>query len=100
MNTNLSVRASSSIGCGESKELIVELSISDNGTGITPARQARLFQRYERAEHSVGGTGLGLMIVREIVEAHGGVVGVESTFGEGSRFWFRIPKVRGIALIG
>ena len=53
-----------------------------------------LFQRYTRGPslHTTGGgTGLGLLIVREIVEAHGGTVGVESTPGQGSRFWFRIP---------
>ena len=76
----------------------VEVSIRDDGVGIAAAQQAKLFQRYERAEHSVGGTGLGLLIVREIVEAHGGLVGVESAPGQGSRFWFRIPRVRGIAL--
>ena len=83
----------------EGSERYVEVAITDNGSGIAPAQQTRLFQRYERAEHSVGGTGLGLMIVREIVEAHGGVVGVESAQGQGSRFWFRIPRVRGIALL-
>lgn len=83
----------------ECSERAVEVSIRDDGTGIAAAHQAKLFQRYERAEHSVGGTGLGLLIVREIVEAHGGVVGVESAPGQGSRFWFRIPRVRGIALL-
>ena len=80
-------------------ERYVEVSICDDGAGIALAQQGKLFQRYERAEHSVGGTGLGLLIVREIVEAHGGVVGVESAPGQGSRFWFRIPRVRGIALL-
>jgi len=79
-------------------ERFVEVAIVDDGAGIAPAQQVGLFQRYARAEHSVGGTGLGLMIVREIVEAHGGLVGVDSKVGEGSRFWFRLPRVRGIAL--
>jgi len=80
-------------------ERFVEVAIVDSGAGIAQEQQARLFQRYARAEHSVGGTGLGLMIVREIVEAHGGLVGVESRPGQGSRFWFRLPRIRGIALL-
>ncbi|HTU60190.1 MAG TPA: ATP-binding protein, partial [Polyangiales bacterium] len=60
--------------------------------GIEPAMRSRLFERYTRAEHSVGGTGLGLLIVREIVEAHGGIVGVDSEVGVGSRFWVRLPR--------
>jgi two-component system phosphate regulon sensor histidine kinase PhoR len=74
----------------------VEVSVSDTGRGI-PAEQLRtIFDRYTRATNSretIPGTGLGLMIVREIVEAHGGSVGVESTVGTGSRFWFRVPQV-------
>jgi PAS domain S-box-containing protein len=80
------------------EERYVEVSVRDTGSGIESAMQGRLFQRYARAEHSKGGTGLGLLIVREIVEAHGGLVGVESKPGEGSRFWFRLPRVAGIAL--
>ncbi|KYF47696.1 hypothetical protein BE08_36050 [Sorangium cellulosum] len=72
----------------------VEVSLEDTGIGVAPEVAATLFQRYQRAEHSVGGTGLGLMIVREIVEAHGGEVGVESQRGRGSRFWFRLPRSR------
>jgi two-component system phosphate regulon sensor histidine kinase PhoR len=70
----------------------VEVSIRDSGSGIAAEVIPTLFQRYKRAEHQVGGTGLGLLIVREIVEAHGGVVGVESIVGEGSRFWVRLPR--------
>jgi PAS domain S-box-containing protein len=80
------------------EERHVEVSVSDTGHGIEPAKQSKLFQRYSRAGHSEGGTGLGLLIVREIVEAHGGVVGVESRPGEGSRFWFRLPRVPGMPL--
>jgi signal transduction histidine kinase len=76
----------------EGKQRAVEVSISDTGQGIAEVALGTLFDRYTRAEHAVGGTGLGLMIVKEIVEAHGGVVGVESTLGKGSRFWLRLPR--------
>ena len=75
----------------------VEVCVQDNGRGIAPEVLPHLFQRYARAidpSHTVSGTGLGLMIVREIVEAHGGTVGVRSTPGEGSTFWFRLPRQR------
>ena len=71
-----------------------EVSVLDDGPGIPPEILPTLFQRYTRAPNEsadAGGTGLGLLIVREIVEAHGGTVGVDSTPGQGSRFWFRIP---------
>jgi signal transduction histidine kinase len=70
----------------------IEVSIHDTGSGIEPELRSRLFERYTRAEHSVGGTGLGLLIVREIVEAHGGIAGVDSELGLGSRFWVRLPR--------
>jgi signal transduction histidine kinase len=76
----------------------VEISVSDTGRGIDPKSLPILFDRYTRAvgeDSKTPGTGLGLMIVREIVEAHGGSVGVESTVGVGSRFWFRMPRARG-----
>jgi signal transduction histidine kinase len=76
----------------------VEVSVQDTGRGVEAAMQGKLFQRYARADHSQGGTGLGLLIVREIVEAHGGTVGADSQVGEGSRFWFRLPRVAGVAL--
>jgi signal transduction histidine kinase len=75
----------------------IELSIKDTGRGIPSSDIPRLFERFSRASESPGetvGTGLGLMIVREIVEAHGGVIGTESEVGIGSRFWFRLPKRR------
>ncbi len=70
----------------------IDISIHDTGSGIEQGLRTRLFERYTRAEHSVGGTGLGLLIVREIVEAHGGIVGVDSELGQGSRFWVRLPR--------
>ncbi|HEX2568510.1 MAG TPA: response regulator [Polyangia bacterium] len=73
----------------------VEVRVSDTGRGIPADVLPNLFQRYMRAAdrgNKVAGTGLGLMIVREIVEAHGGTVGVESELGQGSTFWFQLPK--------
>jgi two-component system phosphate regulon sensor histidine kinase PhoR len=77
------------------RERELEVSVADTGRGIPAPQLATLFDRYTRGgdnQHEVPGTGLGLMIVREIVEAHGGAVGVESTLGVGSRFWFRLPQ--------
>jgi two-component system phosphate regulon sensor histidine kinase PhoR len=73
----------------------VDVSVSDTGRGIAADNLPTIFDRYTRAgdtKDDIPGTGLGLMIVREIVQAHGGRVGVESTLGVGSRFWFRLPR--------
>jgi signal transduction histidine kinase len=73
----------------------VEISVADTGRGIAQEEIPGLFERYARSSNvtrDTSGTGLGLMIVREIVEAHGGVIGVESEIGKGSRFWFQLPR--------
>ena len=74
----------------------VNLAVRDTGRGIPEDVQSRLFTKYERVGGSVAarveGTGLGLVIVKEIVEAHGGSVGVRSREGEGSTFWFKLPR--------
>jgi two-component system phosphate regulon sensor histidine kinase PhoR len=75
----------------------IEVMVSDTGRGIAPEVLPSLFQRYMRAidpSRPVAGTGLGLMIVREIVEAHGGTVGAYSTPERGSTFWFSLPRRR------
>lgn len=66
--------------------------VQDNGAGLTPEEQGRLFTMFTRLDaiHAKG-HGLGLSIVRRIVEKLGGDVGVESTPGAGSRFWFALP---------
>ena len=69
------------------------LQVRDHGIGIPADAQARVFERFERAvssQHYVG-LGLGLWIVRAIVEAHGGTIAVDSTAGEGSTFVVRLP---------
>lgn len=73
------------------------LSVIDEGPGIDPEDQLRVFQRFWRGDkteaRTAGRSGLGLTIVRQIVEAHGGRVELDSAVGEGSRFTLRFPRV-------
>ena len=75
------------------READVEFAVSDAGGGIAEDKISELFKRYSRptGDSAIPGTGLGLMVVREIVAAHAGTCGVESVLGKGSRFWFRLP---------
>jgi NtrC-family two-component system sensor histidine kinase KinB len=66
--------------------------VEDTGEGIPLEYQARVFDRFFRVPgRSSKGSGLGLAIAREIVEAHGGAIGVRSEPGRGSCFWFTVP---------
>ena len=71
------------------------VSVSDTGPGIAPADQQRIFEEFRQADSSStrkkGGTGLGLSIAKRIIELHGGRIGVDSTPGRGSTFWFTLP---------
>jgi signal transduction histidine kinase len=77
---------------GRLRDAAFELSVADKAGGIPPHDAERVFDRYWRAPMTAGkGSGLGLHIAKEIVEAHGGRIWVESTPGEGSTFSFTIP---------
>ena len=73
----------------------VRLAVADTGPGLAREHHAAVFERFFRVERDRGGegTGLGLAIVRRIAEVHGGSVGVESTLGQGARFWLTLPLV-------
>lgn len=70
----------------------VRIEVRDDGPGIAPEYQSRLFEKFYRVPGSEpGGAGLGLSIVRDVVEAHGGTVGVQSAPGKGTVFWIELP---------
>ncbi|MBK9263688.1 MAG: PAS domain-containing sensor histidine kinase [Polyangiaceae bacterium] len=73
------------------------LAVADQGMGIAPEAQVRIFERFERAVPATnyGGLGLGLWIAREIVEAHGGSIKVESARGQGATFTIELPLSHG-----
>ncbi len=72
----------------------VEMEVADQGPGIDPADHEMVFQRFWRGDDAGAGSGLGLSIVRRIVERHGGSVLLESRRGQGARFTIRLPDQR------
>lgn len=71
----------------------VRLDVIDNGAGIDPQDRPRLFQPFARLPSAAGqpGTGLGLAIAQRVIERNSGSIGVDSTIGSGTRFWFTLP---------
>jgi signal transduction histidine kinase len=77
----------------ESDHLVI--GVSDQGIGISPHDQVKLFEPFWRLEehrlNGIRGAGLGLLVCRRLVEAHGGRIWVESVPGQGSTFFFTLP---------
>ncbi len=80
---------------GPTAGAFLRVAVEDTGPGIDPKHLPRLFERFYRADkgrsRDMGGTGLGLSIVKHLVEAMEGKVGVDSTPGKGTSFWFTLP---------
>ena len=86
----------------EPEGFVVE--VADRGIGIPRAEQAKVFEKFYRVGngmvHDVKGSGLGLSLVKHIIEAHKGTISVESDVGKGSRFTILLPLARKPAEVG
>ena len=86
------------VSCERSGSTRLRIKVSDTGNGIPQEQLGRLFTPFDRlgAERSeIEGTGIGLSLSRQLAEAMGGVLGVETVVGEGSTFWVELPLVEG-----
>ena len=90
-----SVTVSVTVARGDADGTVLETVVEDTGPGIPAEAQLRLFDAFTQADPSTtrrhGGTGLGLTIARQLVDALGGELGLKSENGTGSRFWFTSP---------
>jgi two-component system phosphate regulon sensor histidine kinase PhoR len=76
----------------------VEFAVSDQGMGIPPEHLSKMGERFHRVDNrdtrTIGGTGIGLFLVKHLVEIHGGKMWIDSEVGKGSTFHFSLPTVQ------
>jgi CheY-like chemotaxis protein len=82
------------VTCAPNLQDSIRISVRDTGTGLAPEQLAMLFQPFNRLGQTdiEEGTGIGLVVCKRLVELMGGVIGVESTVGEGSVFWLELKR--------
>ena len=90
------------VGCTASTRDRVRVTVTDSGAGLPPDKLVQLFQPFNRLgqQANIEGTGIGLVVTKRLVELMGGAIGVKSTVGKGSLFWFELVSTAAPVLAG